>query len=117
MIILYTSPGCRCCNKARKFLDDNALPYIEKSIFSRKLKRDEIAYLFKRSSNGTDDIISRRSHLVKDSDLKIDDMHLSELISYIMNNRSLLKRPILINENYLSIGYDPDELSVFKRRK
>ena len=42
MIILYTSPGCASCRKAKQWLKDNQLPFVEKNIFTTMLKEDEI---------------------------------------------------------------------------
>lgn len=30
MILLYTSPGCASCRKAKQWLKDNDLPFVEK---------------------------------------------------------------------------------------
>ena len=60
MIILYTSPGCASCRKAKQWLKDNQLPFVEKNIFTTMLKEDEIKYLLSRCENGTEDIISVR---------------------------------------------------------
>ena len=40
MIILYTSPGCASCRKAKQWLKDNQLPFVEKNIFTTMLKED-----------------------------------------------------------------------------
>ena len=48
MIILYTSPGCASCRKAKQWLKDNDMKYIEKNIFTTLLKEDEIKYLLQR---------------------------------------------------------------------
>ena len=61
MIILYTSPGCASCRKAKQWLKDNDMQFIEKNIFTTLLKEDEIKYLLQRSENGTEDLISTRS--------------------------------------------------------
>ena len=52
MIILYTSPGCASCRKAKQWLKDNDMKYIEKNIFTTLLKEDEIKYLLQRTENG-----------------------------------------------------------------
>ena len=48
MIILYTSPGCASCRKAKQWLKDNDMKFIEKNIFTTLLKEDEIKYLLQR---------------------------------------------------------------------
>ena len=115
MIVIYTTPHCRYCNKARRFLEENGLPYIEKNILSKRLTRREIAYLIRRTLNGTDDIILRNSKAFREDNLSVDDMLLSELVNYTARHPSILKRPILIDNRHLQVGYDPEQLLIFKR--
>ena len=72
MIILYTSPGCASCRKAKQWLKDNDLKFVEKNIFTTLLKEDEIKYLLSRTENGTEDIISTRSKVFQEMVLHIN---------------------------------------------
>ena len=116
MIVMYTSEGCASCRKARQYMKDNQLKYIEKNIMKDPLQENEIRYLLKRSENGTDDIISSRSKLIKDDKIDISDMSVNELISFVIKNPTVLKRPIIIDKKNFITGYDPDEITVFKRK-
>jgi regulatory protein spx len=113
MVILYTSPGCASCRKAKRFLQDNHISFIEKNIFSNLLKEDEIKYLLSRCECGTEDIISTRSNAFKNLKKDIDDFTLNELVEFILKNPSVLKRPIMLSEKSLVIGYDDDEITTF----
>ena len=86
MIILYTSPGCASCRKAKQWLKDNDLKFVEKNIFTTLLKEDEIKYLLSRTENGTEDIISTRSKVFQEMDVNLDDMGLNELVQFIREN-------------------------------
>lgn len=113
MILLYTSPGCASCRKAKQWLKDNNLPFVEKNIFTTLLKEDEIKYLLKRTENGTEDIISTRSKFFQEMNVDLDDLSLNELVKFIRENPSILKRPIILNEKNLVVGYDDDEITSF----
>lgn len=113
MIILYTSPGCASCRKAKQWLKDNNLPFVEKNIFTTLLKEDEIKYLLQRTENGTEDIISTRSKVFQEMNVNLDDMGLNELVKFIRENPSIMKRPIIMNEKSLVVGYDDDEITSF----
>ena len=106
MIVLYTSSGCGSCRKAKQWFKDKNIKYIEKNLFTTLLKEDELRFLLSRSENGTDDIISKRSKVIKDNNIDIDSMPLSELISFVQQNPSVLKRPIILNEKSMVVGYD-----------
>lgn len=111
MIILYTAPGCASCRKAKQWLKDNDMKFTEKNIFTTLLKEDEIKYLLQRTENGTEDIISTRSKAFQQLHMDLDDLSIKELVSFIQKNPSVLKRPIMINERSIVIGYDDDEIT------
>lgn len=111
MIILYTSPGCASCRKAKQWLKDNNMKFIEKNIFTTLLKEDEIKYLLQRSENGTEDIISTRSKVFQELNRDLDDLSIKELVDIIQKNPSILKRPIMIDEKSFVVGYDDDEIT------
>ena len=113
MIILYTSPGCASCRKAKQWLKENNLPFVEKNIFTTLLKEDEIKYLLQRTENGTEDIISTRSKVFQEMNVDLNDMGLNELVQFIRENPSIMKRPIILNEKNLVVGYDDDEITSF----
>ena len=79
MVILYTSPGCASCRKAKQWLKDNQIEFIEKNIFTSLLKESEIKYLLSRCENGTEDIISVRSKAFQALKKDIDDYSMKEL--------------------------------------
>ena len=111
MIILYTSPGCASCRKAKQWLKDNQLPFVEKNIFTTMLKEDEIKYLLSRCENGTEDIISVRSKAFQQLNCDIDDLSVSVLVDIVKKSPSILKRPIMISEKSMVVGYDDDEIT------
>lgn len=112
MVILYTSPGCASCRKAKQWLKDNQIEFVEKNIFSTLLDAEEIKYILSRCENGTEDIISVRSKAFQSLDKDINDLSMNELVSLIQNNPSILKRPIMLSKKSLVVGYDTDEITL-----
>ena len=117
MIVIYTSPGCASCRKAKNFLKSNNLSYIEKNIFNVLLDDKEIKYLLKRSDNGTDDIISKRSKIIQEGKIDIDSMKVNELVKFVINNPSVLKRPIILDDKNMQVGYDAEEIDAFRNNE
>lgn len=113
MIVLYSSPGCASCRKVRQWLKDRNLKFIEKNIFTSVLSDKEIKHLLMRSENGTDDIISKRSKVMKESKLDLEDLSMNELITFIQRHPSVLKRPIVMNDKSFLVGYDDEEIDAF----
>lgn len=115
MLVIYTSPGCASCRKAKQWLKDHSIAFVEKNIFSTLLKESEIRFLLQRSENGSDDLISKRSKIIKDNHVDIDSMNVKELIGFIQKNPSILKRPIILDENNILVGFNAEEIEVFDR--
>lgn len=113
MITIYTSPSCSSCRKVKEYFDSKKVPYKEKNILTFPLKEEELKKILSMSENGTDDIISNRSKIIKEKKIKVEDMTINELIKFIKENPTVLKRPILINEVNMQVGYSEDDISAF----
>ncbi len=113
MIVLYSSPGCASCRKVRQWLKEHNLKFIEKNIFTTMLSENEIKLLLMRSENGTEDIISKRSKVMQESHVDVEELSISELITFIQRHPSILKRPIIMNEKSFLVGYDEEEIDAF----
>ncbi|MBR2891232.1 MAG: transcriptional regulator Spx [Bacilli bacterium] len=113
MIQIYTTPSCASCRKAKKWFDQYKIPYSEKNIFSIKLSKEDIFKMLANSENGFDDIISTRSKVFKEKHLEPDSMTIQQLVDFIIENPSVLKRPIIINENELQVGYNNEDITIF----
>lgn len=117
MITVYTTPSCSSCRKAKKWLEKFGLPYREKNLFVTPLNEDEIKYILERTENGTEDIISKRSKVITEGNIDIDSMTTKELIAFIQANPSILRRPIIIDDRRLQIGYNDEEIRTFIPRE
>ena len=113
MIQIYTTPSCASCRKAKKWFDQYKIPYSEKNIFSIKLSKEDIFKMLANSENGFEDIISTRSKVFKEKHLEPDNMSIQELVNFIIDNPSVLKRPIIINESELQVGYNNEDITIF----
>lgn len=112
MVVIYTSPGCASCRKAKQWLKDNHIEFVEKNLFTSILDEKEIKYILSRCENGTEDIISVRSKAFQSLEKGIDEYSLSELVTLIQQNPSILKRPIMLSKNSMVVGYDDDEITM-----
>lgn len=113
MIKIYVSPTCSSCIKVKKWFDAQKIPYIEKNINGSGLSEKELKDMLEKSENGTDDIISLRSKIIKEKNVKLDDMTVSEMIQFIRQNPTVLKRPIMVDDKHIQVGYDEEEMSTF----
>ena len=117
MVTLYTSPSCTSCRKARAWLEEHNIPYQERNIFSEPLNKNEIKTILRMTEDGTEEIISTRSKVFQELNIKIDDLSISELLDLVQKNPGLLRRPIILDEKRLQVGYNEDEIRRFLPRE
>lgn len=117
MITLYTSPSCTSCRKARSWLQDHNIPFTERNIFAEPLTMDEIKNILRMTENGTEDIVSKRSKAYQNLNRNVDDLPMTELYELIRTTPGLLRRPIIIDNKRLQIGYNEDEIRRFLPRE
>jgi len=113
MIRIYTSPSCSSCRKVKQWFEDQRIPFEERNIFSATLDPNELKEILFKSENGTADIISERSKIVKQKKVNLDNLTISEMISFIRDNPSVLKRPIVVNDRRIQVGYNEEEIRSF----
>lgn len=73
--------------------------------------------MLKNAENGFEDIISTRSKIFKEQDLDVESMSVSQLRDFIIDNPSVLKRPIIVDDNKMQVGYNDEEIRVFIPRR
>ena len=117
MITIYTTPSCSSCRKAKKWFDEYKIPYKEKNLFLNTITEKDINHMLANAENGFDDIISTRSKIFKEQELDIDSMKTSELKKFILKNPSVLKRPIMVEEEKMQVGYNDEDIRIFIPRR
>ncbi|TKD60077.1 transcriptional regulator Spx [Bacillus sp. S2(2019)] len=116
MVTLYTSPSCTSCRKARAWLEEHNIPYQERNIFSEPLSIDEIKEILRMTEDGTDEIISTRSKVFQKLNVNVETLPLQQLYKLINEHPGLLRRPIILDEKRLQVGYNEDEIRRFLPR-
>ena len=117
MVTLYTSPSCTSCRKAKAWLQENGIPFKERNIFSEPLNIDEIKKILRMTEEGTEDIISKRSKAYSKLNVDLDELPMKQLYKLISKNPGLLRRPIIVDEKRLQVGYNEDEIRRFLPRQ
>jgi len=115
-LTLYTSPSCTSCRKARAWLIEHEIPFTERNIFSEPLGLDELKSVLQMTEDGTEEIISTRSKVFQKLNMDLDDLPLQELLELVQNNPGLLRRPIMIDDKRLQVGFNEDEIRRFLPR-
>ena len=113
MVKIYTSPSCSSCKKAKKWMDSYGITYTEKQLVSSKLTKEDIFEMLLGSENGFEDIISKRSKIIKENKLDLYGLKVKEMVDFIINEPSVLRRPIILKNQIMQVGYNDQDIRVF----
>ena len=116
MINLYLSPSCTSCRKARAWLDSYGVAYEEHNILTQPMTSDDLKAILSKTENGTEDIISTRIKVFQKLNVDVDDLTINQLLVLISEHPSLLRRPIIMDDKRMQIGFNEDEIRAFLPR-
>lgn len=117
MVNLYISPSCTSCRKAKAWLKKHDIDFKERNIFSEPLTKGELIQILRMTENGTEEIISTRSRAFQQLKVSLDDLSIDQLLDMVEKDPSLLRRPIIMDDRRLQVGYNEDEIRRFLPRK
>ncbi|WP_035051825.1 transcriptional regulator Spx [Carnobacterium pleistocenium] len=116
MITLYSSASCTSCRKAKSWLEEHDIPFTEKNVFTEKISDQELKSILQLTENGTNEIISQRSQAFRDLKINIDDMPLGRVLKLIQQHPGIIRRPILVDDKRLLVGYNEEDIRCFLPR-
>ncbi|EDP69432.1 hypothetical protein CAT7_02057 [Carnobacterium sp. AT7] len=116
MITLYSSASCTSCRKARSWLVEHDIPFTEKNVFTEKITDQELKSILQLTENGTIELISQRSQAFRELNVDIDDMPLGKVLKLIQQHPGIMRRPILVDDKRLLVGYNEEDIRCFLPR-
>lgn len=104
-------PKCTTCQKARKWLDDNKIEYEIRDIKLDNPTLDELSEWYKKSGLPLKKFFNTSGLLYKSLDLKnkLPTMSEDEMLKILATDGMLVKRPLLIGDDFLLVGFKEDE--------
>ncbi|PDZ03225.1 transcriptional regulator Spx [Bacillus cereus] len=116
MVMLYTTASCSSCRKAKAWLEEHQIDYTEKNIVSNSLTVDELKSILRLTEDGATEIISTRSKTFQELNINIEALSLNEFYKLIIEYPQMLRRPIILDEKRLQVGFNEDEIRKFLPR-
>ena len=104
-------PKCTTCQKARKWLDENQIAYAFRDIKTEKPTYDELAAWHKRSGLPLKKFFNTSGLLYKSMELKnkLPGMSEEEMLQLLATDGMLVKRPLLIGDDFVLVGFKEAE--------
>ena len=111
MIKFICYSKCTTCQKAQKWLDDNKIEYEFRDIKLDNPTLDELAEWHKKSGLPLKKFFNTSGLLYKSLDLKnkLPTMTEDEMLALLASDGMLVKRPLVIGENFVFVGFKENE--------
>ena len=113
MIKFICYPKCTTCQKAKKWLDDNKIEYELRDIKEDNPTFEELTSWYKRSGLPLKKFFNTSGLLYKSMKLKdkLPAMSDEEQLKLLATDGMLVKRPLVIGEEYVLVGFKESEWS------
>ena len=111
MLTFLCYPKCTTCQKARKWLDDHNNPYTLRDIKTERPTAEELAQWYQMSGLPLRKFFNTSGLVYKALDLKnkLPAMTDDEMISLLATDGMLVKRPLLIGDEFVLVGFKESE--------
>ena len=95
---------------------EHFLDYEEINLLTDNINREELLKILSLTEEGFEEIISKRSRAYKRLKIDFENISVNELLDLIEKNRTLLRRPLILDERRLQVGYNEDDIRKFLPR-
>lgn len=104
-------PKCSTCKKAKKWLEENGILYEERDIKTKNPSAQELETWWKKSGLPLKRFFNTSGVLYKEMHLKekLADMSEQEQLGLLAKDGMLVKRPILVTDNEVLVGFREEE--------
>ena len=109
---------CSTCQKAEKWLTDNVIPFQKRPIKEENPSPEELKNWQIRSGLALRRFFNTSGLLYKQYALKdkLPQMSEDEMLSLLGTDGMLVKRPLLVSDEFVLVGFRPDEwAAAFKK--
>ncbi|MEG0431321.1 MAG: arsenate reductase family protein [Anaerovoracaceae bacterium] len=106
-MVIYCYPKCSTCKKAIKWLDDRGIEYEYKDISLENPNAEELGEFYKKSGLEIKRFFNTSGLKYRELNLKdrLIDMDEKEKLELLGTDGMLVKRPLVIGENFVLTGF------------
>ena len=107
MIKFICYPKCTTCQKAKKWLDDNKIDYELRDIKFDNPSLEELTEWYNKSGLPIKKFFNTSGLLYKSLDLKnkLPEMSDDDMLKLLATDGMLVKRPLLIGNDFVLVGF------------
>ncbi|MGL4627925.1 MAG: arsenate reductase family protein [Cetobacterium sp.] len=110
-------PKCSTCVKARKWLEENEVEFDARHIVENNPTKDELKKWLELSGLPVKKFFNTSGILYREMNLKekVAENNEDELLEILSTNGMLVKRPLVIGDNKVLIGFKEKEWEILKK--
>ncbi len=105
MIELYLYSSCTSCRNAESLLKERGVEYRRRDFFRDRFTREELVDVLERAGLTTSDVISTRAKAYRERGLAEQPLGDDELLDLMLEEPTLLRRPIAIGPGGSVVGF------------
>ena len=112
MAILFVEyPKCTTCRKAKKYLEENNIEFIDRHIAEENPSKDELKAWIEKSNLPINKFFNTSGVLYREMQLKdkVKVLPEDELLDILSSNGMLVKRPIVVTNDSVLVGFKEAE--------
>lgn len=104
-------PKCSTCQKAKKWLDENKIEYMERHIVDDNPTYEELKKWYEKSGLPLKRFFNTSGMLYKEMKLKdkLPEMSEDEQLQLLATNGMLVKRPLVVDKDFILTGFKEKE--------
>ena len=115
-VLFLEYPRCTTCKKAKAWLETNAVAFTDRHIVEQNPTAEELKAWWEKSGLPLKKFFNTSGLLYKELQLKdkIPTMTEEEQIELLSTNGMLVKRPLIIGEDFILVGFKEAEWEKLK---
>ena len=109
-VLFIEYPKCSTCRKAKKWLEENGVDFTDRHIVEQKPTKEELKEVIEKSGLPIRKLFNTSGNVYKTLNLKskLDTLSEDEMLELLSSNGMLVKRPLLIGDNFAVVGFKED---------
>ena len=109
LFVEYTK--CTTCRRAKKYLEENNIEFIDRHIVEENPTKEELKVWLGKSGLPINKFFNTSGVLYREMQLKdkVKTLPEDELLDILSTNGMLVKRPIIVKDDIVLVGFKEDE--------
>lgn len=106
-ILFIEYPKCSTCQKAKKWLDENKISYIDRHIVEDNPTKSELSEWIEKSRIELKKLFNTSGMIYRQMQLKdkLPEMSVDEQLELLASDGMLVKRPLIVGEDFVFAGF------------